>query len=217
MFLSKPFHPATCNCADPQRRRLLQMTLAGALALLPEVSLGNAIRQQRGSAWVNGHPVSGDANIRPGDMVRTGADGHLQFVVGKDAYLMRPNSDLRLETDDGALVHTLRLISGGLLAAFGRGEKRILTRTATVGIRGTAVYLEAQPAETYFCLCYGAVELQANGQPASQLSAGHHAAKRIGQSGLTSAEMENHSDAELDLLEGLVGRVPYFRKASSAE
>ncbi|MBK7006971.1 MAG: hypothetical protein IPH37_19120 [Burkholderiales bacterium] len=41
-------------------------------------------------------------------------------------------------------------ITGKVLAVFGPGAKRIDTATATVGIRGTACYIESGEGQMYF-------------------------------------------------------------------
>ena len=55
----------------------------------------------------------------------------------------------------------LRLLTGSLLSVFGeRGANQALsvnTSTATIGIRGTGIYMEAEPDLTYLCTCYGTV------------------------------------------------------------
>jgi hypothetical protein len=111
-------------------------------------------------------------------------------------------------------------LAGKLLSVSRNNGLRIETPTATIGIRGTGVYLEAGPEKTYFCTCYGEVDVVANSDATSKESVvskhhdkplyiyGHeqpgkciHDAHR-----LTS----NHSDEELVLVEALVGRVPPF-------
>ena len=50
----------------------------------------------------------------------------------------------------------LRVVTGAVLSVFSPGESKTLrTSTATIGIRGTAVYLEAEESRTYVCTCYG--------------------------------------------------------------
>ena len=45
---------------------------------------------------------------------------------------------------------------------FPKGRQlRLTTQTATIGIRGTGVYVEAEPSQTYFCTCYGIADVAA--------------------------------------------------------
>jgi len=73
--------------------------------------------------------------------------------------------------------------------------------------------MEAQEASTYFCLCYGKVDLSANVSvdKTQELETKHHVGRNINQEGLIDqAGMTNHTDDELEMLEGLVGRkVPF--------
>jgi hypothetical protein len=92
------------------------------------------------------------------------------------------------------------------------------TKTATVGIRGTGVYLEADPEQTYFCTCYGVADVTANEDPESKdtVVAKHHdkplyilAGAQRGRN-IRPAPFINHTDQELMLVETLVGRKPPF-------
>ncbi len=48
-----------------------------------------------------------------------------------------------------------------MLSVFGKGRTRVETKTAVLGVRGTGVYIEAEPERTYICVCYGKIELTA--------------------------------------------------------
>lgn len=185
--------------------------------------LPNGIRSLRGEAWVNEAPARIDQAVLPGDTVRTGARSEVVYVMGNSAYLMREDSVVRFASD-GA-VGVLRIVTGKVLAVFGPGAKRIETRTATVGIRGTACYIESGEAQVYFCLCYGSAEIRPLADPSqaqtlttryhdAPLTIGADTAKPL----LQAAPVLNHRDAELTLLEATVGRVPPFqgRPASSS-
>ena len=112
----------------------------------------------------------------------------------------------------------LQGVSGAALSVFSPGEPRTLTTiTATIGIRGTAVYLEAEEARTYACVCYGEAELVATADPSARetVRTRHHEQPRyIMGSGapqmLMGAPVINHTDAELIMLESLTGRRPPF-------
>ena len=91
--------------------------------------------------------------------MKTGRNSKLVFVVGEDAIMLRSNSRLILQSEN-RLVSGLRLLTGAMMAVFAPGKKTISTTTATAGIQGTGVYVEARPEETYFCTCYGAVQLE---------------------------------------------------------
>jgi hypothetical protein len=113
----------------------------------------------------------------------------------------------------------LRLATGKLLSVFGRGRPtRIVTATATIGVRGTGVYAESDPEQTYFCTCYGVADITANNDRQSKetVAATHHdrplyiAAKANAGNSIRRAPFINHTDQELMLIEALVGRTPPF-------
>ena len=98
------------------------------------------------------------------------------------------------------------------------GERKTLhTATATIGIRGTAVYMEADETRTYVCTCYGEAEIASVADPSARevVRTKHHEQPRYVMAGgapqmLMGAPVVNHSDAEVTMLEGLVGRRPPF-------
>ena len=109
-------------------------------------------------------------------------------------------------------VSLLRLITGGVVSVWSKGGSRsIITPTLTAGIRGTGVYTEVLPQQamrTYFCNCYGTVELTtSNNQEVSQ-SEYHQSfwadADPKGGRTLRAAEFLNHTDEELEFLAGLM-------------
>jgi hypothetical protein len=179
-----------------------------------------------GKAWVNGNRVDANTRIGSNDTVKTGKDSELVFVVGDHAMLLRGNSHLVIQPKEGSeigslLIGGLRLFAGKLLSVSRNKGMRIETPTATIGIRGTGVYLEAGPEKTYFCNCYGEVDVIANSDETSKetvVSRHHDKPLYIygqGQPGQCIHEVQrlakpNHTDDELMLAEVLVGRVPPF-------
>jgi FecR protein len=149
---------------------------------------------------------------RSGDKLSAGADAELVFVVDRDAVLLRRSSSLEV------LKNGFRLVSGAALAVFAPGaRKTVQTPTATVGIRGTAGYFEVERSRTYVCICYGEAVLEPVGDPKGRetVRTRHHEQPRyIMASGapkmVTPAPVLNHTDAELTMLESLVGRKPPF-------
>jgi hypothetical protein len=208
-----------------RRRDWLKRGLLGAAAMPLLLREALAARKQpegmvmiKGGVQVNGGAARSGTLVKPGDRVVTAAGGIAVFVVGADAFLLRENSELHTAGSD-LLLASLRLVTGKLLSVFGRGRRVITTPTATVGIRGTGVYVEAEAERSYVCTCYGEVDLQARNMPAARetVSAMHHDAPRyVYAQGempikmIAAAPVINHSDAELIMLEALVGREPPF-------
>jgi hypothetical protein len=94
----------------------------------------------------------------------------------------------------------------------------VITPTATIGIRGTGWYAESDPEQTYFCTCYGTVDIAASNDPESKetVVSKHHdrplyvLGKSAAARSIRSAPFINHTDQELMLIETLVGRTPPF-------
>ena len=213
------------DVSERTRREWLKRALLGgaALPLLLRDALAAGKRPRgmvtvKGEVTINGRPAKVGAALKPGDSVATAAESSAVFVVGGDAFLIREKSEL-LTAGDNALTGVLRLVTGKLLSVFGRGSRRITTPTATIGIRGTGIYIEAEAERTYVCTCYGVVDLQASNMPEARetVSTTHHDAPRyIYAHGempikmIAQAPVVNHTDAELIMLEALVGRKPPF-------
>jgi len=207
------------------RRAWLKRALLGGAAMPLLLRDALAARKQssglvrmNGEVLINGIAARRGALVKPGDSVITGAGGSAVFVVGRDAFLLREGGEL-LTAGNRALIASLRLVTGKLLSVFGHGPRRISTATATIGIRGTGIYIEAETERTYVCTCYGVVDIQANNMPEARetVHTTHHDAPRYiyahGEMPIKMIEpapVINHSDAELIMLEALVGRQPPF-------
>ena len=203
-----------------QRRRAL-LTLAAGVGVsavlrlaLAQSSAKQGVRVVQGDMRINGKPAEAGTLVRPGDAIVLGNGAVATFVVGQDAFLMRGGSHAEL-IGSGVLVSALQLVTGKLLGVFGSGgERRLVTATASIGIRGTGAYVEAEPQRTYFCLCYGTAEVTATmGGARESYSTRHHESPRYiygdaRERAIAPATVTNHTDSELILLESLVGRSP---------
>ena len=206
--------------AKSRRNFLLQSAACGAALLLPATAVAGRIQRIDGEVLVNGRLATKANEIRAFDVIRTGPGGHLVMVMGKDAFLIRANSEVEILGKPRAVLLTgLRMLTGALLGVFAKGGSRqLLTATATAGIRGTGVYVEASPERTYFCTCYGTVEIEDQNRTEKRLVvSGYHApnivyAEMNEGKMMQKAEFVNHTDDELVMLEKLVGRVPPFVK-----
>ena len=201
-----------------QRRSFLQ----GAAAFTALGGYGAAWAQSRsnivelkGDALVNGQRLLPQQTIQTGDTVETGPQSTLIFVIGNSAFHVRQNSNVTVER--GATLYAvslLRLISGAVVSVWGKGSARqIVTPTLTAGIRGTGVYTEIfskQDDRTYFCNCYGVVEMSAGRDQVVSESSYHQAfwGEPTPQNGrmLTPGKAINHTDEELEFLAKLVNQ-----------
>jgi hypothetical protein len=200
-----------------RRHALLALAAAigapAALRLALAQTSAQGVRSAVGDVRVNGKPARPGDPVRPGDNVVVGKEALATFVVGQDAFLMRSSSHADL-MGSGTAVAAVQLLTGALLSVFGGGEHRLSTATATVGIRGTGAYMEAEPQRTYFCLCYGRAEAGPSGSALREAytTTHHESPKYIYGDGrkdaIVRASVSNHTDAELILLESLVGREP---------
>jgi hypothetical protein len=220
---------------DPARRDLLVRALAnGLFAAGCAFRFGSSIAQPLGKVpgplpagrsfyevsgpvTVNGKAADLATAVGVNDTVETGKAGRAIFVVGSDAFILRDGSRLQLK-GSGVFANQLRLFTGALLSVFGRGARSVSGPTSTIGIRGTGLYLEAQPDLTYICTCYGATDIATSDDPTitESIVSVHHDAPRYvlakpdkGRR-IVPAPFKDHTDLELTLIESLVGRSPPF-------
>jgi hypothetical protein len=231
--------PESIERGMPRRQLLQRLSAAGLLAsggvmgflqralaadLIPVPS---GLHKFKGKVTINGRPARKGQSIRPGDTVVTSANGEATYVIGQDAFLQRGGSTISFGK---TLADFMRVVNGRILSVFGKGEREIRFATATIGIRGTACYIETGDIQrklgtdgtaherAYFCLCYGAAQVTPTAVPAQQetIQTSHHdhplyIDNDMGMpSMMVRAPVINHTDAELILLENLVGRWPPF-------
>lgn len=201
---------------NPARRKFLRQSAAvGATLTLSLPAAAAPISSMSGEVHVNGKRAGRNTMIKAGDKILTGLNSSVTFVVGKDAFMLRQMTSMMLEADrDSILITGLRILSGGLVAAFGPGMKMISTSLVAAAIRGTGIYIETSPVLTYFCTCYGEVGLTsaADGARKTVASRNHESnyvyAKVMSGSSIVQAPLINHTNAELAMLEQLAGRQP---------
>ncbi len=166
-----------------------------------------------GDAQVNGSRLTPQTIIQTGDRLETGPGSNLIFVVGNASFQVRQNS--RLTVERGAslnAVSVLRLLTGAVASVWGKGSNRqIVTPTLTAGIRGTGVYTEVRPQQnfrSYFCNCYGTVDMAAGADRILSRADYHQAfwgeAAPVNGKLLTPAGAINHTDEELEVLARLI-------------
>lgn len=218
-----------------QRRMFLAMILAYGtfgITCIPDFirlacAMGSrdypeGIRKLRGKVNVNGEPAQLGTMIKAGDIVSTGPESFVVFVAGKDVYLVRDNSQIEISDESSEelkeqVIDVLRIFKGKVLSVLGRGRKRFITSTAVVGIRGTGIYIEAEPERSYICTCYGIADIAVKTRPEIRetVKTGHHESPRYVYALRTGNLIEkapviNHTDKELIMLEKMVGRKPPF-------
>ena len=212
-------HRNDCPChheAISRRDFLALGAAAGTSLVVPGAQAAQSIQELEGSVFVNRQYATLATPINPGDWVTVSYGGKLTFTMGEDVYRLRGGTTMKVEADDNSFVTGLRLLAGAVLGVFGRGEKTIRTRSATIGIRGTGLYIDSAPDKTYFCTCYGETEVRVPNMGSHIYKAEHHnaimiytphdAAPKIHN----MAGFEGHTDEELRKNESYVGRkVPF--------
>ena len=201
-----------------QRRSFLQ----AAAAWSAMGGFATAHAQQRsnivdlvGDATINGERLTAQRQVQTGDQLATGPGCHLVFVIGNSSFLVRQNS--RFAVERGATLNTvslLRMLTGAVASVWGRGTSRqIVTPTLTAGIRGTGVYTEVLPEQgyrSYFCNCYGTVDMVAGNERLVSRSTYHQSfwaeVQRKDGRLLTPAGAINHTDEEMEYLARLVNQ-----------
>lgn len=195
-------------------------TLKAAAAWVAMGGVPAALAQQRsnvvefvGDVLLNGQRMRPQQTIQTGDDILTGPASRLVFVIGNAAFHVRQNSRLTVERGNTLnTVSLLRLLTGAVVSVFGRGGNRaIVTPTLTAGIRGTGVYTEImddQGGRTYFCNCYGTVEVVRGKDRVVSQSSYHQSfwgepAERNGRL-IRPANAINHTDEELEFLARLI-------------
>jgi hypothetical protein len=201
-----------------QRRSFLQAAAAwsamGGIAAAQAQQRSNIV-ELRGDAVLNGQRLTNAQTIQTGDSVETGPGSQLVFVVGNASFLMRQNTRLTVERGPTLnAVSVLRMLTGAVASVWGRGAPRqIVTPTLTAGIRGTGVYTEVFPEQshrTYFCNCYGVVDMGAGPDRTVSRSEYHQSfwgeAEAKNGRFLTPAKAINHTDEELEYLAKLMNQ-----------
>lgn len=224
---------------DPRRQVLVQALSAGLLSatLTPAqaITFGSlfggkpsklpptqSVYSVNGDVSVNNQAATLQTRINPGDTVETGRNGEIVFVVDSHSMILRSDSKLLIEKPESSLasllIGGLRMLSGKLLSVSRNANMRVTSSTATIGIRGTGFYIEADPERTYFCTCYGVTDVEANADPQSKetIAATRHdrpvyiVADGAAGNNIRNAPFVNHTDQELSLIETLVGRKTPF-------
>ena len=168
-----------------------------------------------GDVMVNGERLMQQRVLQTGDQIATGPNSHMVFVIGNSSFLVRQNS--RFAVERGRTLNTvslLRMLTGAVASVWGPGSnRRIVTPTLTAGIRGTGVYTEVLPDQgyrSYFCNCYGTVDMTAGSERLVSQSNYHQSfwgeAQAKNGRFLTPAGAINHTDEEMEYLARLVNQ-----------
>lgn len=226
------------NTDDPRRKFLVNALTAGVYAvggmgiLQPAWSMGKipkelipgkSIYDMDGLVYVNGKQANESSVISYNSVVETRSKSYVIFAVGKDAFVLRSNGKMVIKgEEESGIITGIRLIGGKLLSVLGKRpakqKLKLATTVATIGIRGTGIYVESEPNQSYICTCYGEVDIFSNKDKKSRervVTQHHESPKYIlanapAGEAIVSAPMINHNDDELAVIEALVGRTVPF-------
>mgnify|MGYP002633297096 CR=1 FL=1 len=201
---------------------------ARAMSKIPIVP---GVQEFTGDFRINGVTARIGQIVKPDDVATTGPNGSAIIIVGQHAFMLREDSEIEFypeyfsEDEDGTVSGTLKVVSGAMLAVFGKtNNTKITTPLATLGIRGTGCYVESRPERTYACVCYGRAEIISTqtGDVLETVTTNHHDSPRyIYPSGaatlIEKAPVIDHTDVELRLLESIVRRKPPFDTGDAPE
>lgn len=216
------------NARLARRRWLRRLAAASALGpgglsawmshALAAGTLGGAqgVNRLEGQATVNGNAAKVGTPVKSGDRVVTGRSSQAVIVIGDDAFLLRGDTTIDFKGAGDAL-KAMTIVTGKVLSVFSKKAVAIEAANASIGIRGTGAYLEVEPGRVYFCLCYGEAVIDGPKMASKAVKTTHHEAPLYLLDDGTALRAEpgpflNHSDAELVMLESLVGRAPPFLK-----
>lgn len=196
------------------------VTRSGANSDVPVIP---GVQELSGDVQLNHSPAQVGQLVQPGDVCTTGGDGSCVIIIGLHVYLLREDSEVEFYSEDfeaGAgesLSGQIQLVAGAMLSVFGQTDTSIITSLATIGIRGTACYVDVQAERTYACVCYGKADLGSamSGELLETVKTQHHDSPRYiyapgGSVQIEKAPVINHTDVELRMLEALVNRRPMF-------
>jgi len=207
------------------------VSLARSARAMSKTPIIPGVQEFKGDFRINGSAARIGQIVNPGDIAITGPDGSAIIIFGMHAFMLHEDSELEFypedfSTDeDGSVSGTLKLVSGAMLAVFGKTNgTNINTPYATMGIRGTGCYVETAPERTYACVCYGQAEIFSaeTGRLLETVTTTHHDSPRYIYPSGTPTQIErapvfNHTDSELRLLESLVRRRPPFDNNDSPD
>jgi hypothetical protein len=193
------------------------MVFLGALALA-----GGPVRAEEDGVQI----IGGAAELKKfGKGKVNAATGESQAAVrlGKNAFLLNAETQVDFDIDfdtepDNLFFRTASIAMGGMHGVFDpeqKTEREIRTQHATIGIRGTAMYVEVQGDEnrTYRCCCYGGIDISnmASGERLRQQASYHEAYIITADGAIKPALYDqplNHYDDTLMALEKTVSRQP---------
>lgn len=182
-----------------QRRKLL-----AGIAALPAIAVAGNAELLTGNAAVIRQKKRLKISVTKNDTL---------IRIGQDAQLAQAGAELELDVSDSGIVRAV-VKTGRVLSVFrpDNQERIIENNGVTAGVRGTAVYTHQMHGQTYFCVCYGAVDYDYQGLT-DRVETDYHQARIFGGGNITRSNYgapAMHYDDELVMLERAVDREPHW-------
>ena len=180
--------------------------------------------QSTGEVFIDGMPLKNVKQLKLNATIETKPNASVRFSIHKNAFLLKESTRVRFSHKKNGVLEGIEVLNGALLGVFDKGKKTIKTPTVTAGLRGTGVFVRARKNYTYFCDCYGKVDIVGTKHKHlyKELNTKNHGAFEffnIGEKHLlvTPQKALEHTNEQLRFLESLVGRVPDFDKSAKSQ
>lgn len=210
-------------------RRSFPSALISAVVLMFGISCGSqeilgknksaqspvTVVSMSGQAAKSGAPLKSNEKIQPGETIVTGEGASLKIKIPGRAAMSLTNAGKIVFDELGDTV-VLTLEYGSMMSVVAKADKKFVLRTpaASVGVRGTAFYVESRALDqTYICLCEGSLEIsdadsgtiqRIDNPDRKQHKPVLIAPSAAGVMRATSAPMINHTNADIASLESIL-------------
>lgn len=136
------------------------------------------VLKSQGDVLLNGKALVPDQALPAGGiLIAKGKDSYVDMSLNGGGKLRLKNG--RLELNNPAAESWRVKLTGQLFAFFKKAKARqsfiIQTDAAVAGVRGTKFLIQADPGDTYLCVCEGEVEMKSHGDgkgPGKKVKAG---------------------------------------------
>jgi len=184
-------------------------------SLFPNFAYSNSSSNKiiKGKVLVNGKNFNQDSNLNLEDVAVIETNNTLALLKNdQNGFLIRPNTKIKFFKNK-----IRELVKGSVHGIFGKqsNELKIKTPRGTIGVRGTAAYIEYEQKfdRTYVCNCYGETAVyDLNNKELKVLSNKYHTPLVINNNNRIDNSPYNyplnHFDDNINSIENFLGRKP---------
>ena len=203
---------------------LVSLVNAGGNKEKTLINFSGSIDYLDGEVVLNKEPAGLGSEVKTGDIVETGSDSFCHIIFNRgNVLLMEPDTILQINWIDSSL----NLKKGSIASVFEKMKKvigsneefKIITPSATAGIRGTAFYIKVEDEfNTYICTCNGSLTLYGEDIENFISTSAHHKAYRFTESGdevqVANASMLYHDDPKMNSVAKVIGETIPWESSS---